>query len=378
VQQLGLNSFFNGNTDNQGKILYIMHIPWGWIKQRPHFLAEELAEYYDITIVSQKSYRRNKLTKNKLPFNIKFKEIFRLPFNDKSKLISIVNDMFFSFKIKKFLRKSNYEYVWFTSPTVFYKVRFIDFKNYKIIYDCMDDILEFPSIKKNNRIYKDTLLAEKKLCEKSDIIFCVSNVLKNRILNRYKIQENKIKIINNAIDCSKKWNISKNNNSGDILKFCYIGTIDEWFDFGLIMELIEKFYNKIEVYLCGPSFIEIPESPKLHYVGILEHDELPEFISKMDVLFMPFLINKLIEAIDPIKIYEYIASGKFILAPYFDSMDKFKDYVFLYSDKEEFFLFTQKIISNIINKPTINLDHFIKNNSWKARAKEIFKILKDN
>ena len=25
-------------------ILYLMHIPWGWIKQRPHFFAEKLAE----------------------------------------------------------------------------------------------------------------------------------------------------------------------------------------------------------------------------------------------------------------------------------------------------------------------------------------------
>ena len=26
------------------QILYLMHIPWGWIKQRPHFFAEKLAK----------------------------------------------------------------------------------------------------------------------------------------------------------------------------------------------------------------------------------------------------------------------------------------------------------------------------------------------
>ena len=30
-----------------------MHIDWNWIKQRPHFLAEGLNEYCDITVLYQ-------------------------------------------------------------------------------------------------------------------------------------------------------------------------------------------------------------------------------------------------------------------------------------------------------------------------------------
>ena len=30
------------------RILYLMHIPWGWIKQRPHFIAEGLNDRYDV------------------------------------------------------------------------------------------------------------------------------------------------------------------------------------------------------------------------------------------------------------------------------------------------------------------------------------------
>ena len=33
------------------KILYIMHVDWNWIKQRPHFIAEELTTWYDIKVV---------------------------------------------------------------------------------------------------------------------------------------------------------------------------------------------------------------------------------------------------------------------------------------------------------------------------------------
>lgn len=42
------------------KILYLMHVPWGWIKQRPHFLQS----YYQLTtmliciIKNQQLYQR--------------------------------------------------------------------------------------------------------------------------------------------------------------------------------------------------------------------------------------------------------------------------------------------------------------------------------
>jgi hypothetical protein len=32
------------------KILYFMHVPWGLIKQRPHFLAEKLADLYKVDV----------------------------------------------------------------------------------------------------------------------------------------------------------------------------------------------------------------------------------------------------------------------------------------------------------------------------------------
>ena len=49
--------------EQRKKILYLMHIPWGWIKQRPHFLAELLSIDFDVdvfykkpTIVSKKRF----------------------------------------------------------------------------------------------------------------------------------------------------------------------------------------------------------------------------------------------------------------------------------------------------------------------------------
>ena len=40
------------------KILYLMHVPWGWIKQRPHFIAENLSKYYKVNVFYKKAYKK--------------------------------------------------------------------------------------------------------------------------------------------------------------------------------------------------------------------------------------------------------------------------------------------------------------------------------
>ena len=53
------------------KVLYVMHISWGWIKQRPQFLAEELAKYYEVDVFYRMSNH------NKEDENPSFKSIFQ-------------------------------------------------------------------------------------------------------------------------------------------------------------------------------------------------------------------------------------------------------------------------------------------------------------
>ena len=37
------------------KIVYLMHVDWNWIKQRPHFIAGELSHFYDVEIFYRSS-----------------------------------------------------------------------------------------------------------------------------------------------------------------------------------------------------------------------------------------------------------------------------------------------------------------------------------
>ena len=129
------------------RMLYLMHVSWGWIKQRPHFFAEKLSKDFDITIYGVESLRnRHSLNQDR---TIHYKPLYIWGFMRslawKNKFLNWIYKKWVEFQIKDF---SNYQYIWITNILFynFIKDRLQD--NQILIYDCMDDDLEFPHIKK--------------------------------------------------------------------------------------------------------------------------------------------------------------------------------------------------------------------------------------
>lgn len=346
-------------------ILYISHVPWQWIKQRPHFIAEELSKNYNVSFVYQSSYAgRQNLTKNKVNNNLKLKVFYRLPFL-RFNLIKEVNKILFFIYLK--ILFSNVDIIWFTSPEFSNLIKYI--KNKIIIYDCMDDVLEFPIVKENSNELKKQKELEKNLFIISNIIFTSSERLKNKLIDRYGYKNN-IYTINNALNLyTKKENYQNIDFNSKLKKIVYIGTISDWFDFELIIESLNKF-DSIEYFLFGPTDIKIPEHKRIKYLGIVEHEKINSIMEQSDILIMPFKLNELILSVDPVKVYEYISSKKITILPEYDETKKFAEFCYLYKNKENFFNILHSIINENTNKNVLVTD-FIVNNTWEFRTKKI-------
>ena len=72
-------------------------------------------------------------------------------------------------------------------------------------------------------------------------------------------------------------------------------------------------------------------------MGVLEHERLWEAAEQTDAMIMPFKVNPIIEAVDPVKLYEYINMGKAVIAPYYKEIERFRPYVYFYWDETSFF-----------------------------------------
>ena len=72
------------------KILYVMHVDWDWIKQRPHFLAEQLSLHFDVRVIYAFARNRSLLVKRQGE-NVRTLPMIRLPFRQRFWLSRTIN-----------------------------------------------------------------------------------------------------------------------------------------------------------------------------------------------------------------------------------------------------------------------------------------------
>lgn len=367
-----------------------MHVPWGWIKQRPHFLAEKLCEDFDVDVYYRKplSVRESTLKEEKnsslsissfisIPF-LKIPILKKIP---RINHLNVILAKLIIHDIKK------YDIIWITSPTLYPIIKPLVNSSQKIVYDCMDDTLSFPMYKNHLRYQNWIKKCEEDLIRNSYLSLYSAEYLKNTLFKRYEINDANLLIINNAIEVPHIEEqafpddvLSKLNYVKDLSNvFMYVGTIEEWLDISVVLKSLEA-NPQMNVVLIGPSNIQIPSHPRLHHLGIIKRDFIFPFMQKAKALIMPFKVTELIKSVNPVKLYEYIWMNKPIIAPKYDESVKFEEHVYLYNNVNEYLNFCEAIINNskLAKSSEESSRNFVKDNTWDKRYEKIKERLLPN
>ncbi|MBU1117751.1 glycosyltransferase, partial [Patescibacteria group bacterium] len=99
------------------------------------------------------------------------------------------------------------------------------------------------------------------------------------------------------------------------------------------------------------------------------YQDIPGYLKAFDVALIPFKINPLIKATNPVKIYEYFSQNKPVVSTYLPELKKYKKLLYLSKTHSDF-------IKNIrlALKEKLNNQKRVKvsiSNQWSAKAKEI-------
>lgn len=353
-------------------IVYIMNVDWFWIKQRPHFIAELLNEKFDVHVIFQYRYNRKGFQQASVS-NINLNPVYVIPKGDRSYLGRMINKKIKSSVVKRIIKRVNANIIYLTYPN---QVELIPAGfNGTVIYDCMDDHPAFVSndIDRNNMI-----MQEEKLINNADCVFISSEHLGDVLNKRYDINklENKLHLIRNGYngEVIKKKEITTQKNK--TYTFAYFGTISNWFNFDFILRSLDDFSN-LQYELYGPvAGIDIPQHQRIHYHGTVEHDKLYDNIKHVDCLIMPFIVNDIIESVDPVKLYEYINFNKNILVSYYKEIDRFDKFVYFYNNYDGFSSQISKLMNtNKVKYNELDRQNFLSKNSWKCRTEEIIDII---
>ena len=355
------------------KILYLMHVDWHWIKQRPHFLAEELSSEFDVLVVYPRANNRSHLVENKS--DLLRVPMLQLPFA-RFKLITFLNGcikgVYFWFLMLLF--KPNV--VWFTFPAIIPQVVLKKFGKAIVVYDCMDDASEFTSCDLKRKII---LHKEQVLLERADLVFVSSQSLREKILEK-GICLNNLELVRNAfggLEHIESGCPPVANGSISLFKILFFGAIGDHLDFDVLLNCLEK-CKGVGFHFIGPLMVHTPKHERLKLHKQVEHTCLAALMRPYDCFIMPFKINKLIQSVDPVKLYEYINFNKNIICPYYSEIERFSEFVFFYRNKDE--LVT--LVNNLMRDNQLKYNEkqrrlFLQSNNWNARGVVINKILMD-
>jgi hypothetical protein len=111
----------------------------------------------------------------------------------------------------------------------------------------------------------------------------------------------------------------------------YVGTLGPWVDLALL-KTVARQRPGCSVVLLGPAERGVSpptDVPNVRWLGPRPYASLPAYLASMDVLLVPFRLMDLTHAVNPIKFYEYCATGKPILATPLAELTRFPELCYL-------------------------------------------------
>ena len=190
------------------------------------------------------------------------------------------------------------------------------------IYDCMDHHEGFGNVS------EDLIKLEKEMMCRFDQIIVSSAWLEKQV-QQYN---NNVVVIRNASEYEHfnhpPIEIYSDPKGRKIIG--YYGAIAEWFDLELVQRLALAEPDAL-ILLIGNDTINasriLKEMPNIIFTGEVSYDRLPFYLYAFDVCLLPFKISPLTLATNPVKIYEYLASGKPVVSVDLPEIAQFENLV---------------------------------------------------
>ena len=157
------------------------------------------------------------------------------------------------------------------------------------------------------------------------------------------------------------------------------GWIQYWIDFDLIAYAAHKRPDWSFVFI-GPieplaRVGKVRDLSNVHFLGKMPYENIPALIAGFDVCINPFVIDKLSDTVSPIKLYEYLASGKPVVSVDMPAAREFANLISIVHTPDEFVAALEgQIIAN--EKETILHDmearqKAVTEYSWDARFQQV-------
>jgi len=203
---------------------------------------------------------------------------------------------------------------------------------WRVVYDCMDEWQNFEGVQ------KPALLREEELARQADILLVTSR----RLLEKWQSYNERTLLVRNGVNPEF---FARGCRPNDILKdmphpiIGYFGAIASWFDIEMVHDMATSRPQWHFVLLGGVFDVDVSSLqnlPNVHLLGNQSHELMPSYLYHFDVCIVPFRITPATQAMDLVKLYEYLSVGKPVVSVPLHELEPYKDHIYLASSVSEF------------------------------------------
>lgn len=228
----------------------------------------------------------------------------------------------------------------------------------KWVYYCVDDFGVWPGL--DGRTLQ-TMEAE--LVAKVDSVIAVSETLQTHIAKLGKTSQ----LLTHGVDLEHFRKTGREPGSGAL----FWGVIDRRMDVSFLRRLAER--SDVPIRLVGPQDNPDPELfrlPRVEVKPAVSYDELPALASGAGVLIMPYADLPVTRAMQPLKLKEYLATGKPVVVRKLPATESWSDCCDVCDSPESFADAVLRRLKEGVPAGQIAARERLNAESWTAKAKQ--------
>ncbi|WP_443735494.1 glycosyltransferase [[Ruminococcus] lactaris] len=281
-------------------------------------------------------------------------------------------------------RADRYLMVYSTDTVPMSRIRQYQEEGFKILYEYVDDIN--PDLIAPGRL--DMILERHEFLIKDPATYVIATATRLYENVRKINPAAKTALISNGAECEKFPPDQKTEEKeylswlrSDSVKAGYYGAMASWVDYDLLKALAD--HPKIQIILIGiehdASLQEsgILEYKNVRFLGKRPYEELAGYAHFFDVCMIPFVVNDITESTSPVKLFEYMAMGKPVVATSLPECKKY-ELVKIADTKEDFVEDVLKLAEKGKSEDfQSRLMECARANDWKAKAAELKDFIKE-
>ena len=234
-----------------------------------------------------------------------------------------------------------------------------------IVYDCHDLLAGFAGIA------PEIVAVEPRLIAESDLVICSADSLHEHCLGS-GIPADRCLVVRNGVSETPDAQKHVVEHAGVVVG--YLGAIENWFDAEAIRTAAMA--RPDWRFLLGgrieaASAQGLRDLPNVAFAGEIARAQVADFLGGFDVALIPFALNPLTLAADPIKLYEYLAAGLPVVSTRLPETQRFADYIQYYDSPGNLVDAIEKALVDRSETARAHRRLAVAEETWESRGRQI-------